>query len=180
MKVLCGLYPASGGQILLDGVPLEAWGARPVRKAIGLVLQDDELLAGTIADNVAFFDEEIDMDRVWRSLREAALERDVRNMPMRTDTLIGDMGSTLSGGQKQRLLLARALYKQPRVLMLDEATSHLDLARESEINEVLKQKAITRIVVAHRPETIAAADRVFHLLRGELYEARRFEPAVSS
>lgn len=180
MKVLCGLYPASSGQILLDGVPLEAWGARPVRKAIGLVLQDDELLAGTIADNVAFFDEEIDMDRVWQSLRESALEQDVRNMPMRTDTLIGDMGSTLSGGQKQRLLLARALYKQPRVLMLDEATSHLDLARESEINEVLKQKAITRIVVAHRPETIAAADRVFHLLRGELYEARRFEPAVSS
>ncbi|EKY30523.1 ABC transporter, ATP-binding protein [Brevundimonas diminuta 470-4] len=179
MKVLCGLYPASAGQILLDGVPLEAWGARPVRRAIGLVLQDDELLAGTIADNVAFFDDEIDMDRVWECLREAALEQDIRSMPMRADTLIGDMGSTLSGGQKQRLLLARALYKRPRILMLDEATSHLDLARESEINQVLKMKAITRIVVAHRQETIAAADRVFHLLGGELFEARRFEAAVS-
>ena len=75
--------------------------------------------------------------------------------------LIGDMGTVLSGGQKQRVLLARALYKQPRILVLDEATSHLDVSREKEVSDAIRHLRLTRIIVAHRPETIASADRIF-------------------
>ena len=80
-------------------------------------------------------------------------------MPMGYQTLVGDMGSSLSGGQKQRLLLARALYKMPKVLALDEATSHLDLANEQRVVQALAQMRLTRIIVAHRPETISGAQR---------------------
>ena len=166
LKVLCGLYPASHGEVHLDGRSLASWGPRAIRRSLGVVMQDDELLSGSIAENVAFFDEQIDMDEVWACLSHASIEDDVAKMPLRVETLIGDMGSSLSGGQKQRLLLARALYRKPRVLILDEATSHLDMARESEINQALSKLQITRIVVAHRKETIAAADRVICLENG--------------
>lgn len=178
LKVLCGLYPANGGEVRIDGRPLVAWGPKAVRRAFGVVMQDDELLTGSIADNVAFFDEQIDMERVWTCLRQACLEADVLGMPMRAETYLGDMGSTLSGGQKQRLLLARALYRQPRILVLDEATSHLDMARESFINASLKSLSITRIIVAHRQETIAAADRVICIDNGVLVFDSKANPVI--
>lgn len=170
VKVICGLYPSSFGEILIDGLPMSSWGPRAIRRNLGVVLQDDELIAGSIAENVAFFAEDIDMDWVWRCLEMAAVATEVRAMPMRAETFVGDMGGALSGGQKQRVLLARALYRRPRVLILDEATSHLDLAREQAINEAIKAQTITRIIVAHRPETIAAADRVLVLNNGVLVE----------
>ena len=173
LKVLCGLYPASVGQVLLDGRSLESWGPKATRRALGVVMQDDELLAGTIAENVAFFDEQIDVQRVWTCLEQAAIAQDILKMPMRIETFIGEMGSNLSGGQKQRLLLARALYRQPRILVLDEATSHLDMRRESEINAALKALTITRVIVAHRRETIAAADRVITIDHGTVVSDRR-------
>jgi ATP-binding cassette subfamily B protein RaxB len=159
----------------MDGLPLSAWGLPQVRQAFGVVMQDDELLPGSIADNVTFFSEEPDMERVWSCLAMAAMDEEVRALPMQLDSFVGDMGSALSGGQRQRVLLARALYKEPKILVLDEATSHLDIARERSINEALKALSITRIVVAHRPETIAAADRVFRL-SDTLEEVQR--PAV--
>lgn len=168
LKVLCGLYPASTGEILLDGLPLTAWGPRTVRRALGVVMQDDELLSGSIAENVAFFDEQIDMDQVWQCLRRAAIADEVRAMPMRADTLVGDMGSSLSGGQKQRILIARALYRKPRLLIFDEATSHLDLANERIISATLAELNVTRIVIAHRQETIVQANKVFALVDGQL------------
>jgi|UPI0003C123A0 ATP-binding cassette subfamily B protein RaxB len=168
LKVICGLYPASAGEVRLDGLPLADWGPRAVRRALGVVMQDDELLSGSIAENVAFFDDRIDMDRVWRCLERAAIAGEIRAMPMRADTLVGDMGSSLSGGQKQRILIARALYREPRILIFDEATSHLDLANERQISETLKNLNITRIVVAHRPETIARADKVYDMQTGRI------------
>lgn len=168
LKVLTGLYPVTAGQVLYDGSAISSLGPRTVRKAIGVVMQDDELLSGSITDNVAFFDEQVDLARVWKCLKMAALEEDVAAMPMREDTLVGDMGSTLSGGQRQRLLLARALYREPKVLILDEATSNLDVRRENQIHEALKALNITRIVVSHRPSTIAIADRVLALENGAL------------
>jgi ATP-binding cassette subfamily B protein RaxB len=101
----------------------------------------------------------------------AGIADDIRNMPMRTETFVGDMGSSLSGGQKQRVLLARAFYRRPKILILDEATSHLDVAREMQINEAIKGLVVTRIVIAHRPETIASADRVLVLSGGRIVEA---------
>ncbi len=179
LKVLCGLYPASSGEVRLDDRSLASWGPKAVRGALGVVLQDDELLSGSIAENVAFFDEEIDMEWVWTCLRSASLEEDVLNMPMRAETYLGDMGSTLSGGQKQRLLLARALYRRPSILILDEATSHLDMEKESQINQALKALAITRIIVAHRQETIASADRVIYLDQGKVMFDHRLKKEVS-
>lgn len=173
LKVLCGLYPATTGNVLLDGRSLDSWGPRAVRSALGVVMQDDELLSGTVTENVSFFDSHVDIDLVWFCLQQAALAEDILKMPMRTDTHLGDMGGSLSGGQKQRLLLARALYRKPRILILDEATSHLDVERESQINLALKSLSITRIVVAHRPQTIAAADRVIGIAAGNLVFDRR-------
>lgn len=163
LKVLSGLYPPLSGEVRLDGLPLSTWGLPMVRRSFGVVMQDDELLPGSIADNVTFFNEEPDVEFVWDCLAKADLDEEVRAMPMQLDTFVGDMGSALSGGQRQRVLLARALYKRPKILILDEATSHLDVARERKINDALAALTVTRIIVAHRPETIAAADRVFRL-----------------
>ncbi|PVM86764.1 ABC transporter ATP-binding protein [Caulobacter radicis] len=163
IKCLCGLYPLSRGQVLIDDVPMDAIGGRNLRRASGIVLQDDELLSGSIADNVAFFDENVDGARIWQCLGAAGIEDEIKKMPMQLESLIGDMGVALSGGQKQRILLARALYRRPKILFLDEATSHLDLARERLVNQALKELSITRIVIAHRPETIAMADMLIKL-----------------
>lgn len=166
VKVLTGLYAPTEGRVLLDGRPLHAWGPRTVRTALGLVLQADEILSGTVADNVTFFAAKCDADLLWKSLTEAGMADEVAKMPMGEHTWVGDMGGALSGGQKQRLLLARALYKQPRLLVLDEATSHLDVPREQQILTMLRAQRKTVIMIAHRPETIAAADRVIHLEAG--------------
>ena len=116
---------------------------------------------------------------VDRRARPVAVYDDITKMPMGYQTLVGDMGSSLSGGQKQRVLLARALYKSPRVLALDEATSHLDIANERRVTEALATMPLTRIIVAHRPETIAGAERVVGLDRGRALELRQPEAPVA-
>jgi ATP-binding cassette subfamily B protein RaxB len=118
-----------------------------------------------LADNISCFDPIVDEARIAQSAAMANIHDDIMAMPMNYNTLVGDMGASLSGGQKQRVLLARALYRKPDVLFLDEATSHLDIAGESIVNEHIKQLKITRIMVAHRPETIATADRVIDIGR---------------
>ena len=126
-------------------------------------MQDDELLSGSVSDNIAFFDSPVDMERVVYCAQLAAIHDDIAQMPMGYDSLIGDMGSSLSGGQKQRIILARALYKQPKILFMDEATSHLDTNLEADINEAVSRLDITRVFIAHRKETIASADREIKL-----------------
>ena len=105
----------------------------------------------------------INIDRVYEVAKIAQIHEDILNMPMNYETLIGDMGSSLSGGQKQRILIARALYKNPKILFLDEATSHLDVDTEIKINNALKQLNITQVIIAHRVETIKMADRIIEL-----------------
>ena len=168
LKVLLGLYPVTSGEVRYDGLPITAVGLNTVRKSLGVVMQDDELLSGSILENVCFFNSQPDHDLVWKSLSLAAIDDEVRKMPMQIHTLIGDMGSNLSGGQRQRLLLARALYRQPRILILDEATSNLDVMRERRIHQSLNELAITRIIVTHRPETMRLADRVLKFEQGRL------------
>jgi ATP-binding cassette subfamily B protein RaxB len=126
------------------------------------------LFAGSIADNISFFDTA--PDTVWLEdcAVMAAIHEDIAKMPMAYQTLVGDMGSTLSGGQKQRVLLARALYRRPSVLILDEATSHLDMARETEVSSAIANMPLTRIVIAHRQQTLASVDRVVELEGGQV------------
>jgi ATP-binding cassette subfamily B protein RaxB len=173
VKVLLGLLPATEGEVLVGGVRLEQFGLRPYRSLIGAVMQEDQLLAGSIGENIAFFDPRQDQGRIEESARVAAIHDEIVAMPMGYSTLIGDMGTAISGGQKQRVLLARALYKQPRVLFLDEATSHLDVGRESLVNGAVRDLKLTRVIVAHRPQTIASAERVVVLEGGAIKQDLR-------
>jgi ATP-binding cassette subfamily B protein RaxB len=173
-KIVLGLLKPAEGDVLIDGIPITQLGLRAYRQLLGTVMQEDTLLAGSIMDNIAFFDGRADQQRVERSATLAAVHDDIKRMPMGYQTLVGDMGSSLSGGQKQRVLLARALYKQPRILVLDEATSNLDLDNERRVAEALATLDLTRIVIAHRPETIAAAQRVVEIRNGKIVERRPF------
>jgi ATP-binding cassette, subfamily B, bacterial CvaB/MchF/RaxB len=150
--------------------PSPLGGGRAACSQIALVAQDDSLLQGTLAENISGFDEQIDMARVRECADLAQIKSDIERMPMGYESLVGDMGSALSGGQKQRVLLARALYRRPRILILDEGTSHLDVETERAVNAALSNLAITRLVVAHRPETLRAAGRVVSLQDGVLVE----------
>jgi ATP-binding cassette subfamily B protein RaxB len=131
-------------------------------------MQEDHLLSGSIVENIAFFDPATDLASAQASAEMAGIHADIMRMPMGYNTLIGDMGSTLSGGQRQRVLLARALYRKPRILFLDEGTSHLDPALEAQVNAALATLAVTRVIIAHRPQTVAAASRVLRLEGGRL------------
>ena len=176
LKIILGLLHPQEGEVLFGGVPVKHLGLQNYRKVIGTVMQEDVLLAGSIADNISFFDLRPEQDRIHACAALAAVHDDIAKMPMGYQTLVGDMGSSLSGGQKQRVLLARALYKAPKVLALDEATSHLDIANERRVTDALAAMPMTRIIVAHRPETIAGAQRVVGVDAGKAVELRAATP----
>jgi len=173
LKLILGIHEPQVGEVRVGGVPLAHLGLRSWRDMIGTVMQDDQLFAGSIIDNVSFFDAKPDLAWVEECARVAAVHDEVLAMPMGFHTLIGDMGTSISGGQKQRLLLARALYKRPKILLLDEATSALDVDRERLVNLAVKQLHLTRVIVAHRPETIASASRVIVLKDGRVAQDLR-------
>jgi ATP-binding cassette subfamily B protein RaxB len=166
LKLILGLLSPTEGEVLIGGASLSRLGQSFCRGMIGAVMQEDQLFAGSIADNISFFDQEPDQKRIESCAQLAAVHQDIIAMPMGYNTLIGDMGTVLSGGQKQRVVFARALYKNPKILILDEATSHLDVARERLVNDAIRQLKLTRLIIAHRPETIASADRVIVLGQG--------------
>ena len=163
LKVMMGLLKADSGQILVDGVDINK--RDDYRTQIAAVMQDDQLLSGSVADNIACFDPKLDFEKIALCAMNAAVHDDIQKFGMQYQTLVGDMGTSLSGGQKQRVILARALYREPKLLFLDEATSHLDVERESVVNTIIRKMDVTRIIVAHRPETIKSADIVINLAK---------------
>ncbi|MFC5342943.1 peptidase domain-containing ABC transporter (plasmid) [Brevundimonas staleyi] len=167
-KLMIGALEPTAGHIRLDGQIADPGLWREWRRHIGVVSQDDRLLAGSLADNIAFFDPQLDMNRVFEAARAANIHLEIEQMPMQYHTLVGDMGAALSGGQKQRVLLARALYRRPSVLLLDEGTANLDPRSEERIADTLKAMTITRVVVAHRPVLLESADRVVRIHGGRL------------
>ena len=140
--------PARFASVLIDGQPLSRWNAQSLRSQIALVAQDDSLLQGTLAENISGFDEQTDMQLVRVCAELAQIRTDIERMPMGYESVVGDMGSL------------------PQILILDEGTSHLDLENERAVNAALSELAITRLVVAHRPETLRAAGRVITLEGG--------------
>jgi ATP-binding cassette, subfamily B, bacterial CvaB/MchF/RaxB len=180
VRVLLGLVEPTGGTVFVDGVPLSVFGHRSFHQQIAAVLQDDVLFAGSIADNISMFDDEPDMARIRSVACAAVIADDIEKMPMGYETLVGDMGSSLSGGQRQRVMLARALYRSPRLLVMDEGTSNLDYVREKEVNDSIAALGITTVVVAHRKETIDLADRVLILRDGRLHPREEAGPAGPS
>jgi ATP-binding cassette, subfamily B, bacterial CvaB/MchF/RaxB len=178
MKLMTGLLEPTQGSIRIDGEPLARIGTDRYRSMIGVVMQDDQLFAGSIAENISFFAAGADARRIEECARMAAVHDDIVAMPMAYGTLIGDMGTVLSGGQKQRVLIARALYRQPVILFMDEATSHLDVGREKAVNDAIRATRMTRVIIAHRPETIRASNRVIVLEHGKVADdIRRALPA---
>jgi ATP-binding cassette subfamily B protein RaxB len=160
LKILAGLLRPTDGTVLLNDVPLHAMGVEAYRAHVGCVLQDDRLFAGSIAENIAGFSLQPNPERIHEVAKFTAIHDEIMRMPMGYETLVGDMGSALSGGQVQRIVLARALYTMPRVLFLDEATSHLDDENERAINQAVRRLPISRVIVAHRRSTLEMADRI--------------------
>jgi ATP-binding cassette subfamily B protein RaxB len=172
VKIIMGLLESDEGEVLIDGVPLSRFGYKNYHEQVAAVLQDDALFGGSLAENIALFDESPDMNHIIESAIAASIHEDISELPMGYDTFVGDMGSSLSGGQKQRVLLARAIYRRPKLLVMDEGTAHLDADTENRVNCAIAALGITRIIIAHRTETISAAQRVLRLVGG------RLEPSV--
>lgn len=179
MKIMLGLLQPTSGRVLLDGKDITQLGLKDYRKQIAAVMQDDTLLAGSIADNISFFDPQPNYLQVEKCARLASIHEDVEKMTMGYNSMVGDMGSNLSGGQVQRVLLARALYQSPCVLFMDEATSHLDNENEAKISEQIQHLSMTRVMIAHRQETINKAEKVFRLEDGKILELTEETALVS-
>lgn len=163
LKVMCGLLSPTNGDVLADNLDINKIGLNNYRLSTACVLQEDRLFSGSIAENISGFEDNADEDFIVECARHSNIHDEIMKMPMGYETLIGELGTGVSGGQKQRLLIARALYRKPGILFMDEATSHLDLGNEASINNAISNLSVTRVIVAHRPSTIASADRVIDL-----------------
>ncbi len=173
IHVMLGILAPSSGDVLIGGLRLEALDPEVLRRTVASVTQGDTLFAGSIADNISFFDGQADQAWVEECARVAAIHAEIAALPMGYNTFVGYSGSTLSAGQQQRILLARALYARPAILVLDEATSHLDVKREIIVSSAIRALNITRVIVAHRPQTTATADRIVTLEGGRIVREAR-------
>lgn len=165
LKVMSGLLTPGRGDIFIGGFDINKIGINNFRSSIACVLQEDRLFSGSIADNISGFDDEVDQALIVDCAMKCNIHEEILRMPMGYETIIGELGAGISGGQKQRLLIARALYQKPKILFMDEATSHLDINNEKMVNAAIESLNITRIIIAHRPSTIACADRIIDLAK---------------
>ena len=179
LKVMLGLFEVSSGDVLADGFNIRKI-QNSYRKSVATVMQDDCILSGSIMDNITFFDKNPDLNAMKRSAEFACIHDDILKMNMGYQTLVSDYSNTISGGQKQRILIARAIYRRPKIIFMDEATSALDIDNERRVNEGMKMLGITRVIVAHRPATILSADKIYRLEGGKLVERDRYELGFSA
>ncbi|HEX4585376.1 MAG TPA: peptidase domain-containing ABC transporter [Burkholderiaceae bacterium] len=163
VKVLVGLLDRTEGLVEANGRDLRDWDRSAYRARLGVVMQEDQLFVGTLEDNISFFDPQYHPNLVRAAAAIAGIDDEILAMPMQYNTIVGSLGTALSGGQKQRVLLARALYRKPHVVFLDEAFDQLDLAREREITERLRRLGVGIVIVSHRPESVRNVDRVVHV-----------------
>jgi ABC-type bacteriocin/lantibiotic exporter with double-glycine peptidase domain len=177
--LLLGILKPDEGEILVDGIPLDTWGRGDLREQIGVVLQEPFLFRGSIRQNIAFGRAEINLQSIIQAATASSLHNEISRMPMEYETRISEGGSNLSGGQRQRLALARAILNDPRILVLDEATSHLDVHTEAAVAQNLSTLACTKILIAHRLSTVRQADQIIVVQGGMVVEQGRHETLQS-
>lgn len=163
MKVLCGLFLPESGKVCINGLDVQHLGVNNYHKMIACVMQDDKLFSGSIRENICGFTEDIDKAWMMECAKASYIHDVIVKMPMGYETLIGELGEGLSGGQRQRIFIARAIYRKPGILFMDEATSSLDRESEEFVNKAIKSLHITRVIIAHRESTIDSADRIIFL-----------------
>ena len=174
-------YEPSAGKILIDGRDISEFGLKDLRRQIGIVPQECVLMRGTVAFNIAYGLDAVDMARVKEAAEIADISAFIETLPESYGTLVGERGVTLSGGQRQRIAIARAVIRDPRILILDEATSSLDTASELAVQKALNQamKGRTSIIIAHRLSTIRNADRIYVLHEGKFIEAGTHDELIA-
>lgn len=163
MKVLCGLFKPDAGKVIVGGTDIQQLGMNNYHRMIGCVMQDDKLFSGSLRENICGFVDNIDEVWMMECAKASYIHDVIMTMPMGYETLVGELGTGLSGGQKQRIFIARALYRKPGVLFMDEATSSLDNESEHYVNQAIRDLNITRIIIAHRGSTIASSDRIIEI-----------------
>ena len=176
-RLLLGFERPDSGAVFLDGHDLAGLDPVAVRGHMGVVLQNGQLVSGSIYENIAGLSA-LSVDDAWAAARAAALDDDIRAMPMGMRTLVTDGGGGLSTGQKQRLMIARALARRPRILLLDEATSALDNRSQATVQTSIKRMSVTRVVIAHRLSSIRDVDRVFVMEAGRIVESGRYDDLI--
>jgi ABC-type bacteriocin/lantibiotic exporter with double-glycine peptidase domain len=170
LMLLLGLYQPTAGEVLYDGIPLSELDPRDVRRWCGVVLQDSAAFAGSLKSNILLNTPAASAEQIDAAAEIAGLTNEIRRLPMAYETRVAEGGSNLSGGQRQRLAIARAIAPRPSILLLDEASSHLDVAAEAELNAHLERLRCTRIVIAHRLSAIRTADQILVLRHGRVVE----------
>lgn len=178
-KLIMGLYDPTEGQICFDSIPLEKLDRKQLYKQMGIVPQDITLFNSSILKNITLNNKNISVEKVRKVAKAAQIDKEIESMPMKYNTPISEMGMNLSGGQRQRIVLARALLNDPKILILDEATSSLDLVNETLISKYLSEMGCTRVVIAHRLSTIMDSDFIIVLDKGEVVEVGKHEELIA-
>jgi ATP-binding cassette, subfamily B, bacterial len=178
-KLLLGMYTSTQGEILYDDMPLQKFNYRTLRSQFGIVLQDSFLFSSSIRHNITTNSPNLSLEEVMEAAKLASIHDDIVQMPMGYETRISEGGSGLSGGQRQRLSIARALAHKPTILLMDEATSHLDVVTESLVEQNISNLSCTRIAIAHRLSTIRNADLILVFDAGTIVERGSHEELLA-
>ncbi len=175
MRLALGLENPTAGNIYYDGRDLASLDRQALRRQVGVVMQDGALQPGSLLDNIIGMGDDLTIEDAWRAVRQADIEDEIAEMPMKLYTVVTEGSASVSGGQAQRLRIAAALVRNPRVVWLDEATSWLDARSQAQVMQSIERLAATRIVIAHRLSTVRHADRIYVMQRGHVVQVGDFD-----